>query len=210
MRGNGGWEMFRIIEIEKYPCNDKREAEKRETEVMKELKANLNMRNSYVSDEDKRNYIESHKEEQKLLTFTALTRRRPSFLGDSAPGRRRSVRCSSQYLEEQGSVAPHLFSVIMLSPSTRPPESAPASLVLYYKTPSPVPIPGFFARRTFSRRRRRAHRPCESAQTPRINPSERPRTATLISAHLVLLVVQPEEKSSHRHIDLGASCFTRS
>ena len=37
MRGNGGWEMFRIIEIEKYPCNDKREAEKRETEVMKEL-----------------------------------------------------------------------------------------------------------------------------------------------------------------------------
>ena len=36
MRDNGGWEMFRMIEIEKYPCNDKREAEKRETEIMKE------------------------------------------------------------------------------------------------------------------------------------------------------------------------------
>ena len=44
-----------------------------------------------------------------------------------------------------------------------------------------------FDLRTCSRTRRRAHRPCESAQTPRIHPSERPRTATLISAHRVLL-----------------------
>jgi len=44
-----------------------------------------------------------------------------------------------------------------------------------------------FDLRTFSRRRRRAHRPFEIAQTPRIHPSERPRTATWISAHRVLL-----------------------
>jgi len=30
IRVNGGFEMFRMIEIEKYPCADKREAEKRE------------------------------------------------------------------------------------------------------------------------------------------------------------------------------------
>jgi len=54
MRENGGWDMFRMIEVEKYSCNDKREAEKRENEVMKELKATMNMKPSYVSEEEKK------------------------------------------------------------------------------------------------------------------------------------------------------------
>ena len=29
--------MFIMIEVEKYPCNDRREADKRENEVMKEI-----------------------------------------------------------------------------------------------------------------------------------------------------------------------------
>ena len=28
MRTNGGWEMFRMVEIEKYPCNSRQEAER--------------------------------------------------------------------------------------------------------------------------------------------------------------------------------------
>jgi hypothetical protein len=35
--------MFKMIEVEKYPCKDKREAERREDEIMKELKASMNM-----------------------------------------------------------------------------------------------------------------------------------------------------------------------
>ena len=31
IRENGGWEKFRMIEIEKYPCNNRRDADKRET-----------------------------------------------------------------------------------------------------------------------------------------------------------------------------------
>ena len=42
IRDNGGWENFRMIEIEKYPCNDKREAECREEYWRKNLKAELN------------------------------------------------------------------------------------------------------------------------------------------------------------------------
>jgi predicted GIY-YIG superfamily endonuclease len=42
IRENGGFEMFKMIEVEKYPCNDRREAEKREEELMKELKASMN------------------------------------------------------------------------------------------------------------------------------------------------------------------------
>ena len=53
IRENGGWEMFKMIEVEKYPCNDKREAEKKETEVMKELKSNMNMIKSYLTEEEK-------------------------------------------------------------------------------------------------------------------------------------------------------------
>ena len=65
IRENGGVDMFIMIEIENYPCNDRREAEKRECEMMKDLRANMNMIFSYVSEEDKRNYIESHKEVRK-------------------------------------------------------------------------------------------------------------------------------------------------
>lgn len=43
IREFGGWENWRIVLIEKYPCNNKREAEKREEELRLESKADLNM-----------------------------------------------------------------------------------------------------------------------------------------------------------------------
>jgi len=73
IRENGGWDMFKMIKVEKNPCNDRREAERRETEVMKELKASMNMVKSYVSIEERKEYqkelyqnnIESIKERKK-------------------------------------------------------------------------------------------------------------------------------------------------
>jgi hypothetical protein len=53
IRSNGGWEMFVMIEVEKYPCNDKREAAKRENELMKEMKASMNMINSFRTNEER-------------------------------------------------------------------------------------------------------------------------------------------------------------
>ena len=50
IRENGCFEMFKMIEVEKHPCNDRREADKRETEIMKEFKANMNMRNSFMTE----------------------------------------------------------------------------------------------------------------------------------------------------------------
>jgi hypothetical protein len=52
IRDNEGWEMFNMIEVEKYPCADKNEAEKRENEVMKELKATMNTHRSYITNEE--------------------------------------------------------------------------------------------------------------------------------------------------------------
>jgi len=65
IRENGNWEMFRMIEVEKYPCNDRREAERRETEVMKELKANMNMIKSFNTIEEKKEYQKLYREENK-------------------------------------------------------------------------------------------------------------------------------------------------
>jgi len=42
IREYGGWKNWRMVEIEKYPCNNKRKAEKREEEIRMELKATLN------------------------------------------------------------------------------------------------------------------------------------------------------------------------
>ena len=68
MRDNGGWENFKVIEIEKYPCSDRRGAEKRETEIMKDLKANMNMIVSFVGGGKKerdKNYRDTHKDKIK-------------------------------------------------------------------------------------------------------------------------------------------------
>jgi len=60
IRENGGWEKFKMIEVEKYPCNDKREAERRENEAMKELKANMNTINSFRTEEENKLYVEEY------------------------------------------------------------------------------------------------------------------------------------------------------
>ena len=58
-----------MLEVEKYPCNDRREAEKRETEVMKELKANMNVKRSFITEaesiEYQADYNKTHKQKQK-------------------------------------------------------------------------------------------------------------------------------------------------
>ena len=69
IRQNGGWDAFKMLEVEKYPCADKREAERRENEVMKELKASMNMRKSFRTQDEiteykkeyDTNYYESNK-----------------------------------------------------------------------------------------------------------------------------------------------------
>jgi hypothetical protein len=68
IRDNGGFDMFKMIEVEKYPCKDKREAERREDEIMKELKATMNAIKSFLTEEErkeyKKEYYETNKEEK--------------------------------------------------------------------------------------------------------------------------------------------------
>ena len=73
IRQNGDWEMFKMIEVQKYPCNDRREAERRENEVMKELRASMNTKKSFRTQDELTeyrkeygtNYREVHKEKKQ-------------------------------------------------------------------------------------------------------------------------------------------------
>ena len=49
IRENGGWDMFKMIEVKKVPCADKREAVAEEDTIMKNLKANMNSRGSVLN-----------------------------------------------------------------------------------------------------------------------------------------------------------------
>jgi hypothetical protein len=69
IRDNGDWDCFKMIEIKKFPCNDKREAEAEEDKVMRELKATMNMNRAFVKAEDiiedRRAYRATHAEDIK-------------------------------------------------------------------------------------------------------------------------------------------------
>ena len=65
IRENGGWEKFLMLEVEKYPCNDRREAERRENEVMKELKASMNTNKSFSTVDEKKEYIKEKNKEYR-------------------------------------------------------------------------------------------------------------------------------------------------
>jgi len=73
IRENGGWDNWSMLLVEKFPCNDKRESEKREREVYEELEAKMNTLRPYITQEEtkqyhkqyKKQYHQEHKEEKK-------------------------------------------------------------------------------------------------------------------------------------------------
>jgi hypothetical protein len=64
IRDNGSWDNWIMLEVEKYPCNDKREAEKREEEIRVERKAKLNSIKAFGA-ETKEEYYKIYREENK-------------------------------------------------------------------------------------------------------------------------------------------------
>ena len=60
IRENGGWENWKMIEIEKYPCEDKREAEAREEYWRCEFNANLNSQRAFITEEQRKEQIKEH------------------------------------------------------------------------------------------------------------------------------------------------------
>ena len=74
MRNNGGWDIWDMVLLEKYPCNDKYELEKRERHWMEELKSSLNSNIPTRTDQEweednkehRKEYYQQNKEEIKV------------------------------------------------------------------------------------------------------------------------------------------------
>ena len=70
IRENGGWDNWDMVLVEKFPCNDKYEACKRERDVYEKLDAKMNMVRPYLTQEEhkekkkqyQKKYREGHKE----------------------------------------------------------------------------------------------------------------------------------------------------
>lgn len=56
IRDNGGWDMFKMIQIKVFSCINKREAEAEEDKTMRELKASMNQNRAILNDDDKVDY----------------------------------------------------------------------------------------------------------------------------------------------------------
>ena len=56
-----------MLFIEKFPCNNNREAEAREQELMTEYKANMNMIRAHTSPEEKNEYYKANRDKSKNM-----------------------------------------------------------------------------------------------------------------------------------------------
>jgi len=71
IRENGGWDMFDMILVKKYPCNDYLEAFAEEERMRRELNANMNGQRCFTTQEEReesqKHYRETHKEQKKVV-----------------------------------------------------------------------------------------------------------------------------------------------
>ena len=54
IRENGGWEMFNMIQIKEFPCENKRELEKEEDRIIRELNPLMNLFRAFISEEERK------------------------------------------------------------------------------------------------------------------------------------------------------------
>ena len=60
---------YKMLEIKKYPCNDKREASAEEDRVMKEMKANMNSRGAVLDSVRAKEMKQLYREHNKELKY---------------------------------------------------------------------------------------------------------------------------------------------
>ena len=69
IRENGGWNNWNMIEIKKYPCNDKREAEAEERRYYEQLNSNLNSQAPFRTEDEKKDYDKEQKQKHKIKRY---------------------------------------------------------------------------------------------------------------------------------------------
>ena len=65
IRESGGWEKWKMIQVEEYESNNKQQAEEREEYWRKELKAELNMKRAFITDEQHKEYNKNYNKDYR-------------------------------------------------------------------------------------------------------------------------------------------------
>lgn len=65
IRANGGWENWRMVQIEHFPCNNSRESEAREQHFIDTLNATLNSIKSFCTETEHKEYQKQYQIEHK-------------------------------------------------------------------------------------------------------------------------------------------------
>ena len=65
IRDNGGWDMFNMVIVKEFPCENKRQAECEEDRCIREMKADLNSQRAFVTPEDIVEYNKQYRTEHK-------------------------------------------------------------------------------------------------------------------------------------------------
>ena len=66
IRTNGGWDNWKMIWLEDYPCKSKKELVKREDEVMLEYQNRINQIRAHNTDEDKKQWHINNRPKKKI------------------------------------------------------------------------------------------------------------------------------------------------
>jgi len=93
IRDNGGWDEWNMIEIEKYPCNDKREAERKEESWRIHFNVVLNSKACCSLTDNKTEYRKMYRETNK----EKLTEKDKKYRQDN---KEKIVKQVKQYYEE--------------------------------------------------------------------------------------------------------------
>jgi len=100
IRDNGGWDEWIMLEIEKFNCNDKNEAHKREEEIRIERKAKLNSIKAFGAETRKeyiKQYYQENKEELKIRDKKYYEENKEEYLKKSKKYREENKEERKQY-----------------------------------------------------------------------------------------------------------------
>jgi len=114
IRENGGWEAFQMLEIKKYPCNDKREAEAEEEKCRVNLKANMNKNRAFTTEEQKREQKRELDSSDKYRERNRKRNRERSLRPEVIEKQKKKITCECSRIVNQKSLNSHRKSKIHL------------------------------------------------------------------------------------------------
>lgn len=80
IRDNGGYDNWIMIKLYDYPCDNKRQAEAKETEFMIELGATLNTNRPFITEEERKEYQKQYREDNQIKIMEYSKKNRKSIL----------------------------------------------------------------------------------------------------------------------------------